>query len=99
MWLSGVEIIHTCTIDPTMKGIEWIILKDINKYSSLLENPQNLELHLNNIFDKTYTGVYHVNIMFHFYGDYGKIRLDNPGFADLILPISLPLGGCSILVG
>ena len=82
-----------------MKGIEWIILKDITKYSSLLDTPQTLEVQLNNVVDKTYTGVYHVNIMFHFYGYYGKIRLDNLGFADLILPISLPLGGCSILVG
>ena len=90
MWLSGVEILRTCTIDPTVKGIEWIILKDITKYSSLLDKPQTLEVQLNNVVDKTYIGVYHVNIMFHFYGDYGKIRLDNPGFVDLNLPISLP---------
>lgn len=90
VWLSGVEILRTCTAEPTVKGIEWIVLKDITKYSSLLDKPQTLEIQLNNVVDKTYTGVYHVNITFHFYGDYGKIRLDNPGFADLILPISLP---------
>ena len=99
MWLSGVEIIRTCTTNPIVKWIEWIILKDITKYSSLLDKPQTLEFQLNNIVDKAYTGVYHVNIMFRGYGDYGKIRLDNMGFPDLILPISLPLGGCSILVG
>ena len=90
VWLSGVEILHTCITNPTVKGIEWIILKDITKYSSMLDNPQTLEVQLNNVVDKTYTGVYHVNITFHFYGDYGKIRLDNPWFADMILPISLP---------
>ena len=72
MWLSRLEIIHTCTTEPTMKRIEWIILKDITKYSSLLDKPQTLEFHLNNVVYKTYTGVYHVNIMFHFYGYYGK---------------------------
>ena len=90
VWLSEVEIIRTCTSDPTVKGIEWIILKDITKYSSLLDKPQTLEVQLNNVVDKSYTEVYHVNIMFHFYGDYGKIRLDNPRFPDLILLISLP---------
>ena len=55
-----------------MKGIEWIILKDITKYSLLLYKPQTLEVQLNNVVDKSYTEVYHVNIMFHFYGDYGK---------------------------
>jgi hypothetical protein len=89
VWLSGVEILRTCTAEPTARGIEWIILKDITKYSSLLDKPQTLEVKLNNVVDKTYTGVYHVNITFHFYGDYGKEGLDNPGFADLILPISL----------
>ena len=64
-----------------MKGIEWIILKNITKYSSLLDNPHILEVQLNNVVDKTYTRFYHVNIMFYFYGYYGKIRLDNPGFA------------------
>ena len=73
-----------------MKGIEWIILKNITKYSSLLDKPQTIEVHLNNVVDKNYNGVYHVNIIFHFYGYYGKISLDNTRFADLILPISVP---------
>lgn len=90
VWLSGVEILRTCTAEPTKDGIEWIIYKDITKFSSLLDKPQILEVQLNNVVDKTYTGVYHVNITFHFYRDYGIKGLDNPGFADLILPISLP---------
>jgi len=90
MWLSGVEILHTCSAEPTTKGIEWIILKDITKYSSLLDKPQILEVKLNNVVDQTYTGVFHVNITFHFYGDDGKEGLDNPAHAHLILPISLP---------
>jgi len=90
VWLSGVEILRTCTAEPTAKGIEWIILKDITKYSSLLDKPQILEVKLNNVVDQTYTGVFHVNITFHFYGDNGKEGLDNPAHAHLILPISLP---------
>jgi len=90
VWLSGVEILRTCTAEPIARGIEWIVLKDITRYSSLLYKPQTLEIQLNNIIDKINTGVYHVNITFHFYGDYDKEGLDNLGFADLILPISLP---------
>lgn len=63
---------------------------DITKYSSLLDKPQILEVQLDNVVDKTYTGDYHVNITFNFYGDSGNNELDNTGFADLILPISLP---------
>ena len=72
VWLSGVEILRTCTAEPTVKGIEWIILKDITKYSSLLDKPQTLEVQLNNVVDKTYTRFYHVNIMFNFMDIMGK---------------------------
>lgn len=58
---------------------------------------QTLSVYLGNIVDNTYTGVYHVNISFHFYPfETKKIRkldvnydnnLDNK-WADLIIPIS-----------
>ncbi|XP_057813337.2 peptide-N4-(N-acetyl-beta-glucosaminyl)asparagine amidase A [Cryptomeria japonica] len=90
VWLSGVEILRTCTAEPTKTGVEWTILKDITKYSPLLKSPQILEVKLANVVDKTYTGVYHVNITFHFYEEKGEMGLHHYGYADSIIPISLP---------
>jgi len=44
VWLSEVEILHTCTTETDGGLIEWIIQKDITKYSSLLDEPQILEV-------------------------------------------------------
>lgn len=90
VWLSGVEILRTCTAEPTKTGIEWTIFKDITKYSPLLKSPQILEVKLDNVIDKTYTGVFHVNITFHFYEDKGNMGLQHYEYADSIMPISLP---------
>ncbi|GLJ13662.1 hypothetical protein SUGI_0217760 [Cryptomeria japonica] len=89
VWLSGVEILRTCTAEPTKTGIEWTILKDITKYSPMLKSPQILEVKLANLIDDTYTGVYHVNITFHFYEE-EEMGLHHYGYADSIMPISLP---------
>ncbi|KAK8542783.1 hypothetical protein V6N13_136670 [Hibiscus sabdariffa] len=103
VWLSGVELLRGCTAEPTPNGIVWTVEKDVTRYHSLLlENKtQTLAVFLGNIVDETYTGVYHVNLTFHFYpadcdvmnGDEKKIGSNNltPNYhskADLILPIS-----------
>ncbi|GLJ13659.1 hypothetical protein SUGI_0217680 [Cryptomeria japonica] len=90
VWLSGVEILRTCTAEPTKTGIEWTIFRDITKYSPLLKSPQILEVKLDNVIDKTYTGIFHVNITFHFYEEKGEMGLHHYGYADSIMPISLP---------
>lgn len=102
MWLGGVELLRSCTAEPRPTGIVWRVEKDITRYSSiLLSSPQNqtLAVYLGNIVDKTYTGVYHVDITIHFYPSHHDTKKFNSlafgsGFhADLILPISrnLPL--------
>ncbi|XP_010279139.1 PREDICTED: peptide-N4-(N-acetyl-beta-glucosaminyl)asparagine amidase A-like [Nelumbo nucifera] len=103
MWLGGVELLRSCTAEPRGTGIVWSVKKDITRYSSLLKNPQTLAVHLANIVDQTYTGVYHVNITFHFWPAEERPRFQKPNWAssvygfgfpaDLILPISrnLPL--------
>ncbi|TXG74796.1 hypothetical protein ES288_1Z010200v1 [Gossypium darwinii] len=104
VWLSGVELLRGCTAEPTPKGIIWSVEKDITRYNSLLlkNQTQTLAVYLGNIVDQTYTGVYHVNLTFHFYpvecnvminNDENKISLNNLASnyyskADLILPIS-----------
>ncbi|XP_068661392.1 peptide-N4-(N-acetyl-beta-glucosaminyl)asparagine amidase A-like [Aristolochia californica] len=100
VWLGGVEILRSCTAEPRATGIVWTVEKDITRYSSLLKNPQTLAVYLANIVDKTYTGIYHVNITVHFYpaeeerpnsAAYFGTGFDS--YADLIIPISrnLPL--------
>lgn len=103
IWLGGVELLRSCTAEPNANGIVWIVEKDITRYYSLLTTKQILAVYLGNLVDKTYTGVYHVNITIHFYPaeknlNYYGSNLGNsiPGYnswADLILPIyrNLPL--------
>ncbi|CAN6810694.1 unnamed protein product [Brassica oleracea] len=93
VWLDGAELLRSCTAEPTRNGIVWSVEKDVTKYHSLLvkEKTQTLALYLGNIVDKTYTGVYHVDVIFHYYPlDSSHI---SPPPADMIVPISrsLPL--------
>ncbi|XP_021856807.2 peptide-N4-(N-acetyl-beta-glucosaminyl)asparagine amidase A isoform X1 [Spinacia oleracea] len=101
VWLNGVELLRSCSAEPTREGIFWKVRKDITKYYSLLlQSNQTIAIYLGNVVDKTYTGVYHVNLTFHYYpienhGGKNHRKLGNlyENFADLILPISrnLPL--------
>ncbi|MBA0668480.1 hypothetical protein Goklo_001387 [Gossypium klotzschianum] len=100
VWLSGVELLRSCTAEPRPNGIFWSVKKDITRYSSLLlsNDTQTFAVYLGNIVDKTYTGVYHVNVTLYFYpavekpvlskekwGDFGS-EVDSK--ADLIIPFS-----------
>ncbi|KAK4797298.1 hypothetical protein SAY86_029624 [Trapa natans] len=95
VWLGGVELLRSCTAEPRATGIIWTVQKDITKYSSLLVKNGTLAVYLGNIVTKTYTGIYDVNITFHFYParDLGNPVKGYNSTADLIMPISrnLPL--------
>ncbi|XP_039124383.1 peptide-N4-(N-acetyl-beta-glucosaminyl)asparagine amidase A [Dioscorea cayenensis subsp. rotundata] len=96
VWLSGVELLRSCTAEPRLNGIIWTVRKDVTRYSSIFARSSTLAVYLGNLVDSTYTGVYHVNISLHFYYDGSDHSSATPGFnspADLILPISrsLPL--------
>ncbi|XP_061341180.1 peptide-N4-(N-acetyl-beta-glucosaminyl)asparagine amidase A [Gastrolobium bilobum] len=103
VWLGGVELLRSCTAEPRPNGIFWTVQKDITRYHSLLLSDQTLAVYLGNLVDKTYTGVYHVDITIHFYPSVKTLSFDesnsralafgNDFPADLILPISrnLPL--------
>ncbi|KAL3848835.1 hypothetical protein ACJIZ3_010717 [Penstemon smallii] len=91
VWLGGVEILRSCTAEPRATGIIWTVKKDITRYYSLLQSNQTLAVYLGNLVDSTYTGVYHVNVTFHFYPVEETYVESDKGFgfgADLILPIS-----------
>ncbi|KAE8679078.1 Peptide-N4-(N-acetyl-beta-glucosaminyl)asparagine amidase A [Hibiscus syriacus] len=105
VWLSGVELLRSCTAEPRATGIFWTVKKDVTRYSSLLlsNKTQTFAVYLGNLVDKTYTGVYHVNVSLYFYPavekmDLFKEKRRNLGSgidseADLIIPFSrdLPL--------
>ncbi|XVF18653.1 hypothetical protein REPUB_Repub11eG0041300 [Reevesia pubescens] len=105
VWLGGIELLRSCTAEPTSNGIVWSVEKDVTRYYSLLlkKEIQTLAVFLGNIVDQTYTGVYHVNLTFHFYPAETNTNDENQSLnnsasnyyskADMILPISrdLPL--------
>ncbi|XP_057550469.1 peptide-N4-(N-acetyl-beta-glucosaminyl)asparagine amidase A-like [Amaranthus tricolor] len=56
IWVEGVELLRSCTAEPTDSGIFWNVRKDVTKYSSLLmKSNLNLSVYMANIVDKTYT--------------------------------------------
>ncbi|CAO2205199.1 unnamed protein product [Urochloa humidicola] len=90
VWLSGAEILRSCTAEPRPNGILWTVSRDVTRYAALLAEPGEIAVYLGNLVDKTYTGVYHANLTLHLYFH------DTPAqqqAADLIVPISrsLPL--------
>ncbi|KAH7862481.1 hypothetical protein Vadar_005459 [Vaccinium darrowii] len=96
VWLGGVELLRSCTAEPTATGIVWTVKKDITRYYSLLRSNQTLAVYLGNLVNNIFTGVYHVKIKVHFYPaevNSGNSVSGNSSWADLVLPISrnLPL--------
>ncbi|KAM0915253.1 hypothetical protein ACQ4PT_010961 [Festuca glaucescens] len=90
VWLSGAELLRSCTAEPRPNGILWSVSRDITRYAALLSEPGEIAVYLGNIVDRTYTGIYHANLTLHLYFDSTP---PPPQHADLILPISrnLPL--------
>ncbi|KAK1318387.1 hypothetical protein QJS10_CPB04g00454 [Acorus calamus] len=85
VWFGGAEVLRGCTAEPRPNGIVWTVRKDVTRYSSILSRPSTLAVFLGNVVDRTYTGVYHVNITLHFYR---SVSSEPRHFADLILPVS-----------
>ncbi|KAF3442408.1 hypothetical protein FNV43_RR16324 [Rhamnella rubrinervis] len=104
VWLGGVELLRSCTAEPRATGIVWSVEKDITRYYPLLLKNQTFSVYLGNLVDKTYTGVYHVNVSIYFYPaevdsknnyvqNHDDLVTGYNSWADLIVPISrkLPL--------
>ncbi|XP_076960110.1 peptide-N4-(N-acetyl-beta-glucosaminyl)asparagine amidase A-like [Bidens hawaiensis] len=88
VWLGGVELLRSCTAEPRPTGIQWTVKKDVTRYHSLLMTNQTLNVYMGNIVDKTYTGVYHVNVSIHFYPAKTNHISKTSNRADSIIPIS-----------
>ncbi|MBA0561674.1 hypothetical protein Golob_018477 [Gossypium lobatum] len=97
VWLSGVELLRSCTAEPKATGIVWSVKKDVTQYSSLLlmNKTRTFAVYMGNLVDQTYTGVYHVNVSLYFYSAVEKVNLGSGigSKADLIILVSkdLPL--------
>ncbi|GJN38062.1 hypothetical protein PR202_gb27070 [Eleusine coracana subsp. coracana] len=94
VWLSGAELLRSCTAEPRPNGILWSVERDVTRYATLLSQPGEIAVYLGNLVDKTYTGVYNVNLTLHLY--FHAAPPPQPQHlqkADLIVPISrsLPL--------
>ncbi|KAM0847253.1 hypothetical protein ACQ4PT_055135 [Festuca glaucescens] len=91
VWLSGAELLRSCTAEPRATGIVWSVSRDVTRYAALLADPGEVAVYLGNLVDQTYTGVYHVNLTLHLYFHPAPPPLTQQ--ADLIVPISrsLPL--------
>uniref|UniRef100_A0A0D9UY41 Peptide N-acetyl-beta-D-glucosaminyl asparaginase amidase A N-terminal domain-containing protein n=1 Tax=Leersia perrieri TaxID=77586 RepID=A0A0D9UY41_9ORYZ len=92
VWLSGAELLRSCTAEPRATGIVWSVSRDVTRYASLLAEPGEIAVYLGNLVDSTYTGVYHANLTLHLYF-HPAPPPSPPQQADLIVPISrsLPL--------
>ncbi|CAL4958893.1 unnamed protein product [Urochloa decumbens] len=93
VWLSGAELLRSCTAEPRPNGILWTVSRDITRYAALLAEPGEVAVYLGNLVDKTYTGVYHANLTLHLYFHDTPPQPPAQQQADLIVPISrsLPL--------
>lgn len=70
LWLGGVELLRTSTAEPTQCGIFWKVRKDVTRYYSvLLQSNLNFTMMLENVVNRDYTGVYHVEVTFYYYKD------------------------------
>ncbi|KAK2982491.1 hypothetical protein RJ640_026334 [Escallonia rubra] len=68
VWLAGAELLRTSTAEPTEDGIFWSVQKDVTKYFSLLKQSNlTLTVMLENVINDDFTGIYHVNVTFHYY--------------------------------
>lgn len=91
VWLEGVELLRSCTAEPRATGTIWTVEKDVTRYHSLLiqKKKQTLAVYLGNIVDDTYTGLYHVNVSFHYYPSVqGRSNKARDLRADLVIPVS-----------
>uniref|UniRef100_A0A0D9Y508 Peptide N-acetyl-beta-D-glucosaminyl asparaginase amidase A N-terminal domain-containing protein n=1 Tax=Oryza glumipatula TaxID=40148 RepID=A0A0D9Y508_9ORYZ len=93
VWLSGADLLRSCTAEPRATGIVWSVSRDVTRYAALLAEPGEIAVYLGNLVDSTYTGVYHANLTLHLYFHPAPPPPPPPQQADLIVPISrsLPL--------
>ncbi|MCO5549331.1 hypothetical protein L7F22_002800 [Adiantum nelumboides] len=67
VWFGGIEVLRTCTAEPTSTGIYWEVRKDVTRFASVFKDPQLVVIELANVVDSTYTGIFNINLTLEFY--------------------------------
>lgn len=65
--IGGVTVFRTSSPEPSREGIRWHVEKDVTDYAPLLSQPQPLEMHLGNVVNETYTGIFRIKARLVFY--------------------------------
>ena len=83
--VGGVTIFRTSSPEPSRDGIEWRVEKDVTAYAPLFTRPQDAEMHLGNVVNETYTGIFDVRLSLLFF----RADDEHPAAqtADLVLPL------------
>jgi len=83
MYLGDVEVFRTSTAEPTVNGIAWTYIKEMDQYNALWETDQKIIFDLGNLIDNTYTAAFNTTLTATFF------TIPNSSTpADTILPIS-----------
>lgn len=83
--VGGVTIFRTSSPEPSRDGIEWRVEKDVTAYAPLFAQPQDAEMHLGNVVNDTYTGIFDVRLSLLFFRADDKHPAAQT--ADLVLPL------------
>jgi hypothetical protein len=65
--IAGITVLRTSTPEPSRDGITWHVEKDISAYASLFTGTQPVAMHLGNVLNETYTGVFQIKARVTFY--------------------------------
>lgn len=83
--VGGVTIFRTSSPEPSRDGIEWRVEKDVTAYAPLFAQPRDAEMHLGNVVNETYTGIFDVKLSLLFFRADDKHPAAQT--ADVVLPL------------
>jgi Peptide N-acetyl-beta-D-glucosaminyl asparaginase amidase A len=86
VWIGGSEVFRTSTPEPDPDGISWHVDTDISRFIPLLRTPQPLVVDLGNIYNSTYTGIYHMTMTVTYYQ--ADPAHPEAAHADTVVPLS-----------
>ncbi|KAI5081903.1 hypothetical protein GOP47_0001646 [Adiantum capillus-veneris] len=94
VWVSGVEVVRTCTPEFPDGGGSWAFSKDVTRFTSLFKTVRKVSVELGNVPDVDYNGVYNISIFLDFYQTGLKRQYASPDLstapAHKIKAIALP---------
>ncbi len=66
--IGGVTVLRTSSPEPSRDGIAWHVEKDVSAYAPLFAaGKQPVEMHLGNVVNETYTGIFKIKAKLQFY--------------------------------